>query len=511
MRYAEYLIDNYGIDPDITWLLDYFRVYIVTMTNPDGRKFAEQGDPWRKNTDNENGSGCVFPDHYGIDLNRNHSFHWGGAETDPCNINYQGPSAVSEPETQAIQNFILTLFLDQRGPDDTDPTPLTASGTFISLHSYDELVLWPWAWTSTPAPNNTQLQTLGRHLAYLNYYRPAQFVNHYPATGSSDDWSYGVLGIASYTIELGTAFFQDCPSFESIIYPNNRNSLLYAFKTARRPFMNPAGPDTLNVTASPSLISTGTPVLLTATADDTRYNNSNGTEPTQNITEAIYSIDNPSWIAGTIKYSMTASDGSFNEKNEDIQATIDTTGFSEGRYTIFVESKDANGNWGVPSAIFLEIIPPSAPEAEFTSNNPVKLGQSIQFINLTTGPFPINYAWNFGDGIGTSNETNPSYTYTEVGTYIVTLDASNSSGTDNISHTVTVQLPHTPTPTQTNTPTATTTRTPTSTPTRTPTATVTGTPSTTATATGTPTATAIATRTPTMIPGIKVYLPILIR
>jgi PKD repeat protein len=208
---------------------------------------------------------------------------------------------------------------------------------------------------------------------------------------------------------------------------------------------------------------------------------------------------------------MTASDGSFNEKNEDIQATIDTTGFSEGRYTIFVESKDANGNWGVPSAIFLEIIPPSAPEAEFTSNNPVKLGQSIQFINLTTGPFPINYAWNFGDGIGTSNETNPSYTYTEVGTYIVTLDASNSSGTDNISHTVTVQLPHTPTPTQTNTPTATTTRTPTSTPTRTPTATVTGTPSTTATATGTPTATAIATRTPTMIPGIKVYLPILIR
>jgi carboxypeptidase T len=512
MRYAEYLIDNYGIDPDITWLLDYFRVYIVTMTNPDGRKFAEQGYPWRKNTDNVDGGGCEY---YGIDLNRNHSFHWGGAETDPCNINYQGPSAVSEPETEAIQNFVLTLFPDQRGPNDTDPTPLTATGTFISLHSYDELVLWPWAWTSTPAPNNTQLQTLGRHLAYFNDYNPTQFVNNYPATGTSDDWSYGVLGIASYTFELGTAFFQDCSNFESIIYPDNRDSLLYAFKTARRPYMNPAGPDILNVTATPSIISAGTPVLLTATADDTRYKNSNGIEPTQNINAVVYSIDNPSWIAGTITNAMSASDGNFNEKIEDIQATINTTGLSEGRHTIFVESKDANGNWGVSSAVFLEIIPPSPPEAEFTSNNPVGLGQSIQFTNLTTGPLPINYAWNFGDGIGTSNETNPAYTYTEVGTYIVTLVASNSIGTDNISHTVTVNQPPTSTPTQTSTPTATATRTPTATTTRTPTATTTRTPTPTATTTPTFTTTATnsptATTTPTMIPEINVYLPILMR
>ena len=42
-RFAEYLMANYGIDPDITWLLDYYKVYIVTMTNPDGRKMAEGG------------------------------------------------------------------------------------------------------------------------------------------------------------------------------------------------------------------------------------------------------------------------------------------------------------------------------------------------------------------------------------------------------------------------------------------------------------------------------------
>ena len=54
-RFAEYLVSNYGIDPDITWLLDYYHVYIVPMTNPDGRKLAESGDWWRKNTDSDDG------------------------------------------------------------------------------------------------------------------------------------------------------------------------------------------------------------------------------------------------------------------------------------------------------------------------------------------------------------------------------------------------------------------------------------------------------------------------
>jgi len=358
MRYGEYLASNYGIDPDITWLLDYFRIYIVTMTNPDGRKFAEQGLYWRKNTNNIAGGGCGYPN-YGIDLNRNHGFHWGGASSYPCDETYQGPVPVSEPETQAIQNYVMTLLPDQRGPGDNDPAPVDTTGTLISLHSYSQLVLWPWGWTYGQAPNNTQMQTLGRHLAYFNNYTPQQAVDLYPTTGTSDDWSYGELGIASYTFEMGTNFFQGCTSFENTIYPNNMTALLYAVKTARRPYINPAGPDTLNVAVAPNSIPGGTPVLLTANANDTRFNNSNGSEPTQNIAEARYSIDNPSWITGTVTLAMTASDGYFNNPIENIQATIETGGLSEGRHTIFVESKDADGNWGVTSAVFLDITTPA--------------------------------------------------------------------------------------------------------------------------------------------------------
>ena len=115
----------------------------------------------------------------------------------------------------------------------------------ITLHSYSELVLWPWGWTGTDAPNHAQLQTLGRKLAYFNSYNPQQSNDLYPTNGTTDDWSYGELGIASYTFEMGTDFFQDCTTFQNTIYPKNCQALLYAFKATRQPYMDPKGPELL--------------------------------------------------------------------------------------------------------------------------------------------------------------------------------------------------------------------------------------------------------------------------
>ena len=359
MRMAEYLISQYGIDPDITWMLDYFEIYMVPSANPDGRKFAETGEWWRKNTDNDDGC-TAYPD-YGTDLNRNMGFKFdmGGSSDLPCAETYHGPSADSEPENIAIKTQVLNLFPDQRGPGDADPAPAYATGLFITLHSYSELVLWPWGWTGADAPNHTQLQTLGRKMAYFNGYTPQQSNELYPTSGTHDEWAYGILGIAGYTIEMGTTFFQDCTSFENTIYPDNLDVLLNAFKAARRPYQNPAGPESLQVTAQPTSTVPGEPVLLSAIANDTRYYDNIGTEPTQNIAEARYSIDDPSWVTGTVTYPMTASDGNFNSTIENIEAEVDTTGWTNGMHTIFVESKDANNNWGYVSAVFIEVIDPA--------------------------------------------------------------------------------------------------------------------------------------------------------
>jgi uncharacterized repeat protein (TIGR01451 family) len=116
----------------------------------------------------------------------------------------------------------------------------------------------------------------------------------------------------------------------------------------------PAGPDALGVTASPDDVLAGQPVELTATLDDTRYNNSNGTEPSQNIAAAEYYIDVPPWVAGAVAGPMAAADGSFDEKVEAVEATVSTAGLEPGRHILFVRGRDLLGNWGPVSAVFVE-------------------------------------------------------------------------------------------------------------------------------------------------------------
>ena len=379
-RFAEYLVENYGKDPDITWILDYSEVHLLLQSNPDGRNIAETGDLWRKNTDNDDG--CSISSLWGTDLNRNFDFQWaccGGSSLYPCDDTYHGPSAGSEPETQAVQNYVTAEFPDQRPDDLVTPAQITATGVFLDIHSYSQLVLWPWGFAGTPAPNSTGLQTLGRKFAYFNNYWPEQAIGLYPTDGTTDDFAYGRLGLAGYVFEIGTDFFQDCSSFESTIYPDNLQALIYAAKISRTPYMTPAGPDSLSVLAAPVAVAPGDPVELTAQVNDTRYNNSNGTEPTQNIASAEYSIDVPPWSEdpAPVEYAMSAADGSFDKQIEDVTAVVDTSGLSTGRHMIYVRGQDKDGNWGAVSAAFLYVVDPDiAPRLEgyvrdYATNTPL--------------------------------------------------------------------------------------------------------------------------------------------
>jgi hypothetical protein len=161
--------------------------------------------------------------------------------------------------------------------------------------------------------------------------------------------------VASFTFEMGGAFFESCTTFENTIVPKNMPALWYAFKAARRPYQVAAGPDSVSLALSASTVTQGTPVTLTARADDTRYGTNGGTETSQTVAAARYSIDAPSWVSGTPTYALSPVDGTFNSTAEAVQATVFTSGLTAGRHTIFVESQDASGNWGVPTAIFLNV------------------------------------------------------------------------------------------------------------------------------------------------------------
>ena len=360
-RFAEYLVNNYDIDPDVTWLLDYHEIHLLLQANPDGRKQAETGLSWRKNT-NENY--CSPTSNYrGADLNRNFEFMWnccGGSSSDECNNLYHGPAPASEPETQAVQNYLRGHFPDQRAPELDSAAPVTATGVYLDIHSYGDLALWPWGFTHDLPPNSTALQTLGRKLAFFNNYEPDQARGLYLMDGTTDAFGYGELGLASYTFELGTTFFQDCSTFEGTILPDNLPALLYAAKVVRTPYLTPAGPDALELTVSPAGLIPGDPAQLTAIIDDTRYNHSNGAESAQHIAAAEFYLDVPPWITTTtpIAYPMAVADGALDETIEKVEATIDTSGLSAGRHIVFVRGQDALGNWGPVSARFLYMLEP---------------------------------------------------------------------------------------------------------------------------------------------------------
>ncbi|MDN3577212.1 M14 family metallopeptidase [Chitinimonas viridis] len=362
LEFARWLVNGYGTNADATWLLDHHEIHMLLHTNPDGRKRAETGLSWRKNT---NQAYCgATSNSRGADLNRNFTHSWNstggtGSSGSQCNDTYRGPAPASEPETQAIEAYVRTLWPDSRGPNVGDAAPATTSGIHLDIHSYSQLVLWPWGDRSSAAPNGTALQTLGRKFAYFNNYTPQQSVGLYPTDGTSDAISYGELGVAAFTFELGTSFFQSCTTFNSTIKPQNLQALIYAAKVVRTPYITPAGPDVTTVALSGTAATTGVPrgtqVTLTGSATDIRFRNSNGTEATQNIAAAEYYIDTPPWAPGAVPLAMTATDGSFNAKTEGIRATISTSSLSLGKHLVYVRSRDASGSWGAVTATFLQL------------------------------------------------------------------------------------------------------------------------------------------------------------
>lgn len=370
-RFAEWLASGYGHDAQATWLLDHVDFHLILMANPDGRKKAETGLSWRKNTNNSNGS--CSSNSIGIDLNRNFPFHWnttggGGSSGYACDETYRGPVAMSEPETRNLVGYVAGTpgtggvytggVLEDRRPDNTTtPAPDDYRGIFFDVHSYSQLVLWSWGDTSTAAPNDAALRTLGRRMAWFNDYTPQASVELYPTDGTTDDTFYGYLGAPSYTIELGTSFFESCASFESSTYPINLAALRYAARAAQAPYRLPYGPDTLSITASPDLIAQGDPIQISAALHSARFNQSNGTQATYPIASAAAFLDAPPWAPGAVALALTAGDGAFNSTQETAVGSISSAALADGRHLLFVQGSDSQNRAGTPDAVFIDVAP----------------------------------------------------------------------------------------------------------------------------------------------------------
>jgi len=179
-----------GTDPALAEAIGAVRLMVVPLLNPDGYVWSWDVERyWRKNR----------RDGIGVDLNRNFSWEWGGpgSGADPSEENYRGPSALSEPESQALADFM------EARPD------LVAHS---DLHTFGQLILYPWGYTNDPSPDDDVLQQLAQAQvdamadASGAEYIPLQGADLYPAAGVLDDWAYGELGLMSFAPELRPSF-----------------------------------------------------------------------------------------------------------------------------------------------------------------------------------------------------------------------------------------------------------------------------------------------------------------
>jgi carboxypeptidase T len=225
--FGKYLLESYAADPAVRALVDGSEIWIVPIANPDGLQYTiDVYRYWRKNRRaNADGS-------YGVDINRNYGYAWGfddvGSSPQPGSDVYRGTAAFSEPETAALRGIVQAH--DVRA--------------MISFHSFGQDILYPWGFTTEPAPADAELGAVGRTMAGLieavhgtSYVSGQASRALYVTNGDLIDWAYSLAGAPSYTIELSPVdidhggFFNDEAAIASI-FEENRPAMLYLVRYA---------------------------------------------------------------------------------------------------------------------------------------------------------------------------------------------------------------------------------------------------------------------------------------
>uniref|UniRef100_A0A670Y3A4 Carboxypeptidase B1 n=1 Tax=Pseudonaja textilis TaxID=8673 RepID=A0A670Y3A4_PSETE len=186
-------VRTYGKETIMTRLLNNLDFYVLPVMNIDGYVYSwTKSRMWRKTRSVNAGTTCI-----GTDPNRNFDAAWCsvGASTNPCSETYCGSKPESEKETKALTDFIRR-----------NRSTIKA---YLTIHSYSQMLLYPYSYTYKLTPNNVKLNSIAkgaiRELATLygtEYTYGPGASTIYPAAGGSDDWAYDQGIQYSFTFEL---------------------------------------------------------------------------------------------------------------------------------------------------------------------------------------------------------------------------------------------------------------------------------------------------------------------
>ncbi len=191
MYLINHLVDNYGTDSLVTYLVDNSEIWIMPLMNPDGNALHQ-----RYNAN-------------GVDLNRNFP--------DPITDTTNTPDG-REPETQAVMNFCF-------------------GHSFVSsanFHTGAMVVNYPWDCQYLLTPDDDLFIEISKVYSRHNppMYNSSEFdsgitngAQWYVIHGGMQDWNYNWLACNEVTIELYETKWPD-PSVLPDLWDDNREAML---------------------------------------------------------------------------------------------------------------------------------------------------------------------------------------------------------------------------------------------------------------------------------------------
>ena len=241
---------------DVRLILETLDLWLLPCLNPDGRHHVMTVDDlWRKNRRDNPGTGCD-----GVDLNRNVDLLWGVTEgqtsCSPCSDVFCGASAFSEPETSNVKDLLDTRRID----------------CFVDVHSYSELILYPWGHAPTQTTDPTTRFTglpsgtcapLGRP-GYEEYMDP-QDLQRFETVGQRIVDAIGGVRGRVYASQTGIGLYPTTGTQSDYVYsrhiadPSLRKTDGYTFETGPfvgdvRESFHPADPEPVKSDAKSGML-----------------------------------------------------------------------------------------------------------------------------------------------------------------------------------------------------------------------------------------------------------------
>lgn len=166
IQFARDLCLAYGVDPDITGLIDTREIFLYYCVNPWGRDAMS-----RYNSAN-------------VDINRDNGYMWAGEGGSP------GP--FSQPETRALRKCQYdNQFV-----------------SYTNYHSGTETISYPWSYRYSPCPDQSSIDHLASIYSAASGYASLPYgqgsMIMYLIGGSTKDYNYGTLGSAAWSIEISS-------------------------------------------------------------------------------------------------------------------------------------------------------------------------------------------------------------------------------------------------------------------------------------------------------------------